>query len=116
MEDCIFCKIGAGLIPAKVVYEDADLIAIHDLHPVAPTHVLLIPKRHVDDILALAEDDKASEVMMAVLRAVPHVARQMGVAEKGFRLVNNCGEDGGQTIRHVHFHLIGGRRLGPKIV
>jgi histidine triad (HIT) family protein len=115
MDDCIFCKIAAGEIPAKMVYEDEQVVAFQDLHPVAPVHVLIVPRHHAGDILELAADPAASQVCAAVLRAVPLVAERMGVAADGFRLINNCGEAGGQTIRHVHFHLIGGRRLGPKM-
>ncbi len=115
MEDCLFCKIAAGEIPAKMVYEDDDVVAFQDLHPVAEVHILIVPRHHAEDILELAADPAGDQVCAAVLRAVPQVAAKLGVANAGFRLVNNCGEDGGQTIRHVHFHLIGGHRLGPQM-
>jgi histidine triad (HIT) family protein len=116
MNDCIFCKIIAGQIPAKVVYEDDAVIAFKDLHPVAPVHVLIVPRHHAGDILELAASKDGAAVMAAVLRAVPRVAASTGVADGGFRLINNCGPDGGQTISHVHFHLIGGRSFGEKLL
>ena len=115
MSDCVFCKIVSGQIPAKIVYEDSQVIAFHDLHPVAPVHVLIVPRHHAGDILELARDPEGCAVMAAVLQAVPQVAGCLGVADGGFRLINNCGENGGQTVRHVHFHLIGGSRLGPRM-
>jgi len=114
--DCIFCRIAAGEIPARKIYEDDEVVAFHDLHPVAPVHVLIVPRHHAGDILDLAADSAGSAVMAAVLRALPAIAETAGVARSGFRLINNCGSDGGQTIRHVHFHLIGGRAFGEKLL
>lgn len=114
--DCIFCKIAAGLIPAQKIYEDDEVVAFHDLYPVAPVHVLIVPRHHAEDLLDLAADSAGGAVISSVLRALPAVAEIAGVAENGFRLINNCGSDGGQTIRHVHFHLIGGRAFGEKLL
>ncbi len=116
MHDCVFCKIIAGEIPAKMVYQDDDLVAFNDLHPVAPTHILIVPRCHAGDILELAAAAEGSKIMAAILKAVPRIAEKAGVAAGGFRLINNCGKDGGQTINHVHFHLIGGRRFGEKLL
>ncbi|HBP39170.1 MAG TPA: histidine triad nucleotide-binding protein [Clostridiales bacterium] len=116
MEDCIFCKIASGQIPAKMVFEDESVVAFHDLHPAAPVHILIVPRHHAGDLLELAADPEGAAIMAAVLQAVPRVAEAAGVARSGFRLIVNCGEDGGQTIRHVHFHLIGGRTLGEKLL
>jgi histidine triad (HIT) family protein len=116
MSTCIFCQIATGEIPARFVYQDDQVIAFWDLHPVAPVHVLVVPRHHADDLLALSGDPAGPDVMAALLRAIPLIARQLGVAQTGFRLINNCGPDAGQTISHVHFHLIGGRRLGAKII
>lgn len=116
MIDCIFCKIASGEIPARMVYEDEAVIAFHDLHPAAPTHILIVPRYHAEDVLALAADPQGPAVLASVLKAVPKVAAIAGVDQTGFRLINNCGQDGGQTIRHVHFHLIGGRRFGEKLL
>ncbi len=116
MSDCIFCRIADGSIPSAIVYQDDDVVAFRDIHPVAPVHLLIVPRKHVANLLALAADPAGSRVAEAVLRAVPRVAAAAGVDRTGFRLINNCGEDGGQTIGHVHFHLIGGRSLGEKLL
>ncbi len=116
MSDCIFCRIADGSIPSAIVYQDDDVVAFRDIHPVAPVHVLIVPRKHVANLLDLAADPDGSRVAEAVLRAVPRVAAAAGVDRTGFRLINNCGEDGGQTIGHVHFHLIGGRSLGEKLL
>ncbi len=114
--DCIFCKIAAGEIPCSEVYQDDEIIAFRDLHPVAPTHVLLVPKRHYENILELNENpEEAALVFAAINRAAAQVAESEGLT-KGFRLINNCGPDGGQTVMHLHVHLIGGRALGPGLI
>jgi histidine triad (HIT) family protein len=109
--DCIFCKIVAGQIPAKIVFENETILAFHDIQPVAPVHVLLIPKKHV----ATMNDFQADDIhLLADLHlAAQQVAQQLGVAERGYRLVNNCGSDGGQVVYHVHYHLLGGESIGP---
>jgi len=116
MNDCIFCKIIAGDIPATIVYQDEWLVAFRDIHPAAPAHLLIVPRTHVDDILGLAARADGIELFGAVLRALPAITATAGVAASGFRLINNCGIDGGQTIQHVHFHLIGGRMLGERLL
>ncbi|GAW93446.1 histidine triad nucleotide-binding protein [Calderihabitans maritimus] len=109
MEDCIFCKIVRKEVPAEIVYEDEHVVAFKDIKPVAPVHILVIPRKHIPDLTAITEDDV--ELMGRLHQAVVKVAEKMGVAEKGFRLVNNCKEEGGQVIYHLHFHLIGGRKF-----
>ncbi len=116
MEDCVFCKIVAGEIPSKKIYEDEDVLAFEDLNPVAPVHVLLVPKRHYPNLLDMSADPVGRESLKKVHKALPAVVRSCGLEEQGFRLINNCGEDAGQTIMHVHFHLIGGLPLGPRIL
>ena len=108
MADCIFCKIAQKEIPSQLLYEDDQVVAFNDLNPQAPVHVLIIPKKHVESLLALTEADKdlTSHIMVEV---VPQLAKKLGVAENGFRLVANTGDDGGQTVKHLHFHLLGGR-------
>lgn len=110
MSDCIFCKIGAKEIPAGFVYEDEQVAAFKDLEPQAPVHVLIIPKKHVESVAALRSEDKelAAHILCDV---VPQVAKEQGLEEKGFRLVANTGADGGQTVKHLHFHLLGGRSM-----
>jgi histidine triad (HIT) family protein len=105
--DCIFCKIVAGEIPSKKVYEDDDLYAFHDIQPAAPTHVLIIPKKHVPSIVDIEDEQLAGKLMLGI----QNVAQQLGLDKNGFRVVNNMGEWGQQTVHHVHFHLLGGRQL-----
>ena len=108
MENCIFCKIVRGEIPSTRVLETDDFIAIRDIHPAAPTHVLLIPRRHVDSVAHLEDGDAA--LAGALLIGARDVARQEGL-ERGYRVVINTGEEGGQTVAHLHVHVMGGRRL-----
>lgn len=116
MSDCLFCRIVRGEIPSTRVYEDAKVIAFADLHPVAPVHVLVVPRRHFDDLNELSADPDGVSVMGDVLKAVPLVAEAAGIRSSGYRLINNCGADAGQTIRHVHFHLIGGKAMGERLL
>ena len=110
MADCIFCKIVAGKIPAQVVYEDESVIAFKDLSPKAPVHVLIIPKKHVRSVAHFKEEDKdlAAHIFVDV---VPKLAAELGVADGGFRLVMNTGKNGGQSVHHLHVHLLGGRKM-----
>ena len=108
MSDCIFCKIAAGEIPSNKVYEDERIIAIHDLNPMAPVHVLFIPKEHICCANAVTEEN--SDVVAHIFSKIPVVAKELGL-DNGYRIVNNCGEDGGQTVMHLHFHLLGGKKL-----
>lgn len=111
MSDCIFCKIIAGDIPSAKVYEDDFVYAFKDLHPRAKIHHLIVPREHHSDILALQASGRAPEVLSQVLTAVEAIAKQEGIDRRGFRLVNNCGAEGGQTVMHLHFHLLGGETL-----
>ena len=110
MSDCIFCKIAAKEIPSTLVYEDEQVVAFEDLEPQAPVHVLVIPKKHVESIAALKGEDKelAAHILVDV---IPQLARELGIDQKGFRVVANTGEEGGQTVKHLHFHLLGGRSM-----
>ena len=110
MADCIFCKIAAGEIPSQIVYEDAQVVAFKDLSPKAPVHVLIVPKKHVQSVAHFQAEDKelAAHIFVDV---VPKLAAELGVAEGGFRLVLNTGDDGGQTVHHLHVHLLGGRKM-----
>ena len=110
MADCIFCKIANKEIPSTVVYEDEQVVAFKDLEPQAPVHVLVIPKKHVASVAELKQEDKelAAHILVDVS---PQLARELGVAEKGFRVVANTGDEGGQTVKHLHFHLLGGRSM-----
>lgn len=111
MNDCIFCKIVAKEIPAKVVYEDDTLLCFHDIKPSAPVHVLFVPKKHFEWQTLSPEDLKVIGQMYLV---APKIAKELGVYESGFKLVVNCGEGAGQTISHFHLHLLGGWIDQPK--
>lgn len=116
MDNCIFCKIAKHEIESDIVFENDDLICFKDIHPVAPVHVLIMPKKHFDDIIQMAKANEDGRIAMdAILAAIPVIASICGVEKNGFRLINNNGTDGGQTIPHVHFHMIGGREFGAKI-
>ncbi|ERL03874.1 histidine triad nucleotide-binding protein [Mitsuokella sp. oral taxon 131] len=108
MSDCIFCKIAAKEIPSTRVYEDDMVVAFHDLEPQAPVHVLVIPKKHVESLVALRQEDRelAAHILIDV---IPKIANDLGIAEEGFRTVANTGDNGGQTVKHLHFHVLGGR-------
>ena len=111
MSDCIFCKIAAGEIPSDKVYEDKDILAFRDIHPKAPVHILVIPKKHLASLNEVAASDETLlGRMMTVLR---DLANDQGVSASGYRVLSNCGPDGGQEVDHLHFHLLGGRKLGP---
>lgn len=107
--DCIFCKIVKGEIPSKKVYEDEHVLAFHDINPIAPIHVLTIPKKHIASVLDIREEDK--ELIGHLHLSLQQAARELGVAESGFRVITNTGEHGQQTVSHLHYHLIGGRQL-----
>ena len=106
---CIFCGIAKGEVPARTVLETEDVIAFRDLDPKAPTHVLVIPRRHIESIDALADGDE--ELIGKVFAAARDVARSEGIDATGYRLVTNIGANGGQTVPHLHIHVLGGRRL-----
>lgn len=105
--DCIFCKIVAGEIPSKKVYEDDDLFAFYDIQPAAPAHVLIIPKKHIPSIMDIEDKQLAGSLLFGIQK----VAEQLGLDKNGFRVVNNMGDWGQQTVHHIHFHLLGGRQL-----
>ena len=107
---CLFCGIAEGRIPSRKAYEDERLVAFHDINPQAPTHVLLVPRKHVKSLLDLQPEDEP--LMGALVSRARELAREMGFAERGFRLVFNCGDDAGYSVHHIHLHLLGGRKLG----
>ena len=108
MNDCLFCKIIAGVIPSKKVYEDDYVYAFYDIAPMAPVHVLLIPKQHMDSADAVTAEN--SVYVAKIFEAIPKVAAELGL-ENGYRVITNCGEDGCQSVKHLHFHLLGGKKL-----
>ncbi len=107
--DCLFCKISRGEIPAKIIYEDEQVLAFHDIAPQAPQHLLIIPRKHIRTTLDLTAED--SQLIGHIYLVAGEIARQLGFADTGFRLVNNCNEAGGQVVWHLHFHLFGGRQM-----
>lgn len=109
MSDCIFCKIIKGEIPNTKIYEDDKIISFKDIEPAAPVHVLIIPKKHIESLNEV--DDEAAEIIAHIFKTVPKLVRELGISEDGYRIVSNCGKDGGQSVEHVHFHLLGGRSL-----
>ncbi len=106
--DCVFCKIVEKEIPSEIIYEDERVIAFEDLNPEAPTHFLVIPKKHISSTWELEKED--SELIGHIIYIGSKIAREKGL-EEGYRIVNNCGEQGGQTVDHIHFHILGGRNL-----
>ncbi|MEX2295041.1 MAG: histidine triad nucleotide-binding protein [Gemmatimonadota bacterium] len=106
---CIFCRIASGEIPVRLVHEDDQLVAFHDLNPQAPAHVLVIPRRHVESLGSLVKDD--AELAGRLLITAAEIARSLKVDETGYRVVANVGEDGGQSVAHLHLHLLGGRAM-----
>jgi histidine triad (HIT) family protein len=107
---CLFCKIAAGEIPAKRVHEDDDLLAFEDIKPEAPVHILVIPKRHISTLNDLQSSDDG--LVGAMVRRAAAIARTRGMSESGYRTVMNCNSAAGQTVFHIHLHLLGGRRMG----
>ncbi|MCP5307442.1 MAG: histidine triad nucleotide-binding protein [Chromatiaceae bacterium] len=110
MNDCIFCKIAAGEIPADIVYDDGEVLAFRDINPEAPVHLLLIPRRHIATLNDLSEADAA--LVGRLYLAGQQIAMELGVAESGYRTVINCNRDAGQLVFHIHMHLLAGRELG----
>ncbi len=111
--DCIFCKIVNGDIPSNKVYEDDTVLAFHDIAPQMPVHVIVIPKTHIASAAEVNEDNSA--VIGHIFEVIPKIAKDLGL-DNGFRIINNCGKDGGQTVGHIHFHILGGKTLGEGLV
>jgi len=109
MADCIFCKIGAHQIQAMVVYEDNEILGFRDINPQAPVHVLIIPKIHYTTMNDFVEND--TSLLGRMVLAAKNIAKQEKLADRGYRLIMNCGQDGGQSVAHVHLHLLGGREM-----
>jgi len=113
MDNCLFCRIIAGEIPSTKVYEDEKVFAFRDINPQAPTHILVIPKTHLGSVHELNADN--IDAAAACLVAVPKIAEQEGLTG-GYRVISNCGPDAGQTVPHLHFHVLGGKAMGERIV
>ena len=109
MSDCLFCKIIAGEIPCSKIYEDAQMLAFHDINPMSPVHFLVIPKKHIANLMEIGED---AALVGSLLEKAQDLAKQQGCEQKGARFVINAKSDGGQTVDHLHVHVLGGRALG----
>lgn len=107
--DCLFCKIVAGSIPSSIVYEDGFVFAFKDIKPEAPVHIVIVPKKHIANLAELKEPD--ANLMGKIVFAATKIAQQEGIEKTGYRLVANCGENAGQSVEHIHFHLLGGRKF-----
>lgn len=114
MEGCIFCKIINKELPSTIYYEDDKVIAIKDINPAAPVHVLILPKEHIVNVKDINESN--AQILIDIHLAANKVAQDLGIADKGYRLITNCGALAGQTVFHLHYHLLGGVEMGPKIL
>ena len=112
MENCIFCKIIAGEIPSTKVYEDETILAFRDIAPQAPTHILVIPKKHIASVAEINEEN--SSVVSHIFEVIAKIAKEEGLSG-GYRVVSNCGDDAGQTVHHLHFHILGGKKLNVEM-
>lgn len=109
---CVFCEIINGNIPSTKVYEDEKMLAFKDLNPVAPVHFLCVPKQHIENANAITDEN--SELVAHIFSKIPEIAKSQGI--DSYRIINNCGADAGQTVMHLHFHVIGGTKLGEKLI
>ncbi|NLY19533.1 MAG: histidine triad nucleotide-binding protein [Clostridiaceae bacterium] len=114
MADCVFCKIIEGSIPSSKVYEDDSILAFKDINPAAPVHVLVVPKTHTESLEALNEENM--DIVKKIHSAIQEVARIMKINEAGYRVIVNCGKNGGQTVPHLHYHVLGGAKFDEKII
>ena len=109
MNDCIFCKIINGEIPSKKVYENDKVIAFHDVNPIAPVHILVIPKKHYKCLMDVA--DSEMDIIAEIHKAIKVITKEQNIDESGFRIINNCGPDANQVVHHIHYHILGGKKL-----
>ncbi len=114
MEDCLFCKIIKGEILSKKVYEDEEVLAFYDINPAAPIHILVIPKKHITSLAHLEKEDEA--IVGKIYTVINKIADEKGFKQEGYRVIVNCGKNGGQEVMHLHFHVLAGKQLGEKIV
>ncbi len=114
MDNCLFCKIIKGEIPSSKVYEDDKIFAFNDINPQTPVHILIVPKQHICCANAVNADNAA--VVAHIFSKIGEIAETAGIKDDGYRIINNCGKNGGQTVMHLHFHLMGGRNLGERLV
>ena len=113
MDDCVFCQIVAGKIPTEFLYQDEEAAAFRDINPAAPTHIIITPKKHIPSLADLSEADLP--LMGHLVKIANQLAKKEGILERGYRLVVNCGKEGGQVVPHLHIHLLGGRRIADEM-
>lgn len=109
---CLFCEIVVGNIPSTKVYEDDMILAFMDINPVAPVHIVVVPKLHIENVNGITEEN--SKYVSHIFEKIPEIAKSQGI--DSYRVINNCGEDAGQSVMHLHFHIVGGTKLGEKII
>lgn len=114
MDDCIFCKIINSEIPSNKVYEDDDVLAFKDINPQMPVHIIVIPKKHIKSIADLTIEDET--LIGKIFTAINKITKDLNISEDGFRVISNCGENAGQTVQHLHFHILGGEKMSEKII
>lgn len=112
--DCLFCKIIKGEVPSTKVYEDEFVYGFKDINPAAPIHILVVPKKHIASLAELTDEDE--KYVWAIHKAMNKIAEEQGFKDEGFRVIVNCGENGGQEVMHLHFHFLAGGKMGPKII
>lgn len=112
MEDCLFCKIVKGEIPSTIVYEDDEILAFNDIEPVAPIHILVIPKKHITSLAHMEDGDEL--IIGKIYKVINIIAEEKGFKQDGYRVVVNCGKNGGQEVMHLHFHILAGKKLENK--
>ena len=113
MDDCLFCKIVKGEVPSTKVYEDDEILAFNDIEPIAPIHILVIPKRHITSLAHMEDGDE--KIVGKIYKAINKIAEEKGFKDEGYRVIVNCGENGGQEVMHLHFHVLAGKKLGTKV-
>ena len=114
MEDCLFCKIIKGEVPCNKVYEDEEILAFYDINPATPIHILVIPKKHITSLAHLEKEDEP--IVGRIYGVINQIAEEKGFKQEGYRVIVNCGKNGGQEVMHLHFHILAGKQLGEKIV
>ena len=114
MSDCIFCSIVNGNIPSNKVYEDDEILAFYDINPAAKIHILVIPKKHIESLAHMEKEDE--EIVGKIYGVINKIAQEKGFKQSGYRVIVNCGKDAGQEVMHLHFHILAGGKMGPKII
>ena len=114
MENCLFCKIVKGEIPSKKVYEDEEILAFCDINPQAPIHILVVPKKHIKSLADMEKEDEA--LIGKIFGVINKISEEQGFKHEGYRVITNCGKNGGQSVKHLHFHILAGKKLGEKIL